>query len=146
MSRLSFKIAYCALVLGLGSACAGAPGPDPVALAAAQSQCEALAVKYAQAVRDAGEATARYGSANSRRQELERLQYTLRNEMTRSGAPEVSKVAATALGSELASAKAERASLEARYGDDHPRTMTANAGVQALEAAIDAELSRPSRT
>jgi hypothetical protein len=146
MSRLSFKIAYCAMVLGLATACAGAPRPDPVALAAAQSQCEALAVKYAQVVRDAGEATARYGSANSRRQELERLQYSLRNEMTRSGAPDVSRVAATALGAELASAKAERASLEARYGDDHPRTQTAAAGVNALEAAIDAELSRSGRT
>jgi uncharacterized protein involved in exopolysaccharide biosynthesis len=142
MSRLTFKIAYSALVLGLAAACSGAPKPDPVALAAAQSQCEALAVKYAQAVRDAGEATARYGSANSRRQELERLQYTLRNEMTRSGAPDVSRVAASALGTELASAKAERASMEARYGNDHPRTMTAAAGVYALEAAINAETGR----
>ena len=45
MSRLPFKIAYAAMVLGLASACAGAPKPDPVAMAAAQSQCEALAVK-----------------------------------------------------------------------------------------------------
>jgi uncharacterized protein involved in exopolysaccharide biosynthesis len=140
MARMHFRIAYCAMVLGLATACAAPPKPDPVALAAAQSQCEALAVKYAQVVRDAGEATAKYGSANSRRQELERLQYSLRNEMTRSGAPDVSRVAATALGAELASAKAERASLEARYGDDHPRTQTAAAGVYALEQAISAEL------
>ncbi|HEV7693493.1 MAG TPA: hypothetical protein VGO52_21850 [Hyphomonadaceae bacterium] len=146
MSRLPFKIAYVAMVLGLATACAGAPKPDPVALAAAQSQCEALAVKYAQVVRDAGEATARYGSANSRRQELERLQYSLRNEMTRSGAPDVSRVAASALGAELASAKAERASLEARYGDDNSRTQTAAAGVYALEQAINAELSPNKRT
>lgn len=143
---MSFKIAYSAMVLGLATACASAPKPDPVALAAAQSQCEALAVKYAQVVRDAGEATAKYGSANSRRQELERLQYSLRNEMTRSGAPDVSRVAATALGAELAQAKAERASLEARYGDDHPRTQTAAAGVYALEQAINAELSTSRRT
>jgi hypothetical protein len=146
MSRLPFKIAYVVMVLGLASACAGAPKPDPVALAAAQSQCEALAVKYAQVVRDAGEATARYGSANSRRQELERLQYSLRNEMTRSGAPDVSRVAASALGAELASAKAERASLQARYGDDNSRTQTAAAGVYALEQAISAELSPNKRT
>ena len=67
MSRLPFKIAYVAMVLGLAPHVPGAPKPDPVALAAAQSQCEALAVKYAQVVRDAGEATAKYGSANSRR-------------------------------------------------------------------------------
>jgi hypothetical protein len=143
--RRPYKYAYAAIVLALTAACTGTPQPDPVALAAAQSQCEALAVKYAQVVRDAGEATAKYGSANSRRIELERMQYTLRNEMTRSGAPDVSRVAATALGAELASAKAERASLEARYGDDHPRTMTAEAGVEALEAAIAAEQTRVSR-
>ena len=66
--------------------------------------------------------------------------------MTRSGAPDVSRVAASALGTELASAKAERASLEARYGDDHPRTQTAAAGVYALEEAINAELSPSKRT
>jgi uncharacterized protein involved in exopolysaccharide biosynthesis len=66
--------------------------------------------------------------------------------MTRSGAPDVNRVAATALGTELASAKAERASLEARYGDDHPRTQTAAAGVYALEQAISAELSPSKKT
>jgi uncharacterized protein involved in exopolysaccharide biosynthesis len=141
MSRLPYKAAFAVMVLGLATACAGAPRPDPIALAAAQSECEALAIQYAQAVRDAGEATARYGSANSRRMELQRLQATLRTEMAQSGAPDVSLVAATALGAELASAKTERASLGARYGNDHPRTLTANAGVVALERAIAAERS-----
>ncbi len=139
MSRLTYKAAFAAMVLGLATACAGAPRPDPIALAAAQSECEALAIQYAQAVRDAGEATARYGSADSRRMRMETLQATLRREMTQSGAPNVSEVAAMALGTELASAKAERASLGARYGNDHPRTLTAHAGVTALERAIAAE-------
>jgi hypothetical protein len=140
MSRRPYKYAFCALLLGLTAACAGAPPPDPVAIAAAQSQCEALAVKYARVVRDAGEATARWGSANPRRQELERLQVKLRDEMTRSGAQDVSVIAATALGAELAEAKAERASFEARYGSSNSRTQTADAGVVALEAALAAEL------
>lgn len=139
MSRWFHKYAFSSIVLALATACAGAPQPDPVALAAAQSQCERLAEKYAQVVRDAGEATARYGSANPRRQHLERLRVNLRTELDRSGAPDVARITAMALGAELADAKAERASLEARYGDRHSRMQTVDAGVEALEAAIDSE-------
>ena len=140
MSRRPYKYAFSAITLALATACAGAPGPDPVALAAAQSQCEALAVRYAQVVRDAGEATARYGSAHPRRQELERLQEKLHAEVVRSGAPDVARITASALGAELADAKAERAQLEARYGDRHARTQAVDAGVGALEAALSFEL------
>ena len=140
MSRRSYKYAFSSIVLALAAACSGAPQPDPVALAAAQSQCERLAEKYAQVVRDAGEATAKYGSANPHRQELERLQVSLRTEIGRSGAPDEARITAMALGAELADAKAERASLIARYGDRHTRAQTAGAGVEALEAALNAEL------
>lgn len=151
MQRRWYKAAFCALTLALAAACASAPDepmpvtPDPVAVAAAQSECQALAVKYASAVRDAGEATARYGSADRRRIQLGQLQAALREEMTRSGAPDVRLIAATALGAELADAKAERATLEARYGQRHPRAMTADAGVVALEDAIAAETTRSAR-
>ena len=140
MSRRLYKYAFCSIVLALATACAGAPKPDPVALAAAQSQCERLAEKYAQVVRDTGEATARYGSANPRRQQLERLQENLRIEIDRSGAADVARITAVALGAELADAKAERAMAEARYGDRHQRTQTMDAGVEALEDALAVEL------
>ncbi len=145
MRRTPYKAAFCGLVLALASACAGAPRPDPVAIAAAQSECEALAVKYAHTVRDAGEATARYGSAHPRRTELESVKAALRREMAQSGSPNVSLVAAAALGAELADAKAIRASLSARYGERHPRVLTADAGIAALQSAIAAERSSTAR-
>ncbi|MFT3723160.1 MAG: hypothetical protein QM773_06190 [Hyphomonadaceae bacterium] len=133
--------AFCAATLALTTACAGAPAPDPIALAAAQSQCETLAEKYAQVVRDAGEATARYGSSHPGRRELDRLQFSLRSELTVSGAVDVERTIARALGAELAEAKAERALLEARYGKQHMQIQATNAGMQALEAALEAERS-----
>lgn len=147
MQRRWYKVAFCAFAFALSAACATTPSPapiDPVLAAAARSECEALAVEYARTVREAGEATARFGTAHRERTRLDRLQASLREEMSASGAGRVAEIAATALGAELAAAKTKRASLEARYGDSHPRTLTAEAGVNALQAAIAAESAHSS--
>jgi uncharacterized protein involved in exopolysaccharide biosynthesis len=62
--------------------------------------------------------------------------------MTGTGALDVRAIAATALGQELAHAKADRAKLLSRYRDNDPRVIEADEEIAALEDALAAETGR----
>jgi uncharacterized protein involved in exopolysaccharide biosynthesis len=144
MSTGWYKFAFAAMALGLAAACASGPtkAERQANAAAAESQCQALASEYAHVVRNQGEAVARYGTSHPRRAQIIAQRDRLRAEMADTGAPDVRTIAATALGTELAHAKADRAKLLSRYSGSDPRVIEADEEIYALEDAIAAETGR----
>ena len=144
MSSGWYKFAFAAMAMALAAACAAGPSKAErqATAAAAESQCQALASEYAHVVRNQGEAVARYGTSHPRRAQIIAQRDRLREEMSATGAPDVRAIAATALGTELAHAKADRAKLLSRYSTGDPRVIEADEEIYALEAALAAETGR----
>jgi hypothetical protein len=147
MSPRWYKMVFAAMAMGLAAACATHPtrAERQANAAAAESQCQALASEYAHVVRNQGESVARYGTSHPRRAEIVAQRDRLRDEMTRTGAPDVRAIAATALGTELAHAKADRAKLLSRLRDSDARVIEADEEIAALEDALAAETGRRGR-